>query len=123
MALTSRCFALAVCLALFSLTSVQAALQDRLHANRPIIPRVARIDVDSAIPIQGVSGETLPPLNTTYYFDQLIDHSDPRKGTFQQRYWHSWEYYKTGGPIVLMTPGEANAEGLSFLYVTRGNVH
>ena len=123
MALTSCRFVLAVCLALLSLTSVQAALHDRLHANQPIIPGVAKVQVDSTISVQSVTGETLPPLNTTYYFDQLVDHSDPSKGTFKQRYWHTWEFYKTGGPIILMTPGEVNADGLSFLYVTCRNVH
>ena len=38
----------------------------------------------------------LPPLNTTYYFNQLIDHNNPGLGTFKQRYWHTWEFYKNG---------------------------
>lgn len=41
-------------------------------------------------------GNGLPPLDTTYYFDQLIDHDDPSLGTFQQRYWHTWEFYEPG---------------------------
>ncbi|KAJ3558317.1 hypothetical protein NM688_g1004 [Phlebia brevispora] len=57
-----------------------------------------------------VKGAALPPLNTTYIFDQLIDHNNPSLGTFQQRYWTTWEFYESGGPIVLFTPGEANAE-------------
>ncbi|OJA16285.1 hypothetical protein AZE42_13222 [Rhizopogon vesiculosus] len=35
----------------------------------------------------------------------------PSLGTFQQRYWMSWEFYEPGGPIILMTPGESDAEG------------
>ncbi|THG98113.1 hypothetical protein EW026_g4011 [Hermanssonia centrifuga] len=31
-------------------------------------------------------------------------------GTFQQRYWTTWEWYETGGPVILFTPGEENAE-------------
>lgn len=31
-----------------------------------------------------------------YYFDQLIDHNNPSLGTFTQRYWQSWEWYKPG---------------------------
>ncbi|EIW78770.1 peptidase S28 [Coniophora puteana RWD-64-598 SS2] len=50
-------------------------------------------------------------LSTVYYFDQQVDHNDASKGTFQQRYWTSNQYYQTGGPVVLMTPGEANADG------------
>ena len=38
----------------------------------------------------------LPSPDTTYYFDQLIDHNDPSLGTFQQRYWHTWEFYQPG---------------------------
>ena len=51
------------------------------------------------------NGSALPPLNTTYYFDQLIDHNDPSKGTFKQRYWHTYEHYEEGGPVIIMTPG------------------
>jgi hypothetical protein len=47
-------------------------------------------------PIAGVDGTLLPPLDTVYLFDQLIDHTDPTKGTFQQRYWSTWEFYKPG---------------------------
>lgn len=47
----------------------------------------------------------------SYYFDQLIDHTNPTLGTFKQRYWHTWEFYKPGGCIALTTPGEANAQG------------
>lgn len=41
----------------------------------------------------------------SYYFDQLIDHTNPSLGTFKQRYWHTWEFYKPGGCVVLSTPG------------------
>lgn len=45
------------------------------------------------------SGRTLPPYNTTYYFNQLIDHTNPSLGTFQQRYYFTAEYYEPGGSI------------------------
>ncbi|KAJ7589143.1 serine carboxypeptidase S28-domain-containing protein [Mycena floridula] len=51
----------------------------------------------------------LPPYDMTYYFDQLIDHDDPSKGTFKQRYWHTAEFYQQGGPIIFMNAGEVNA--------------
>ncbi|KAA1477306.1 hypothetical protein DENSPDRAFT_933642 [Dentipellis sp. KUC8613] len=56
------------------------------------------------------TGAALPPLGTVYTFEQLIDHGNPRLGTFAQRYWVDWEFYEAGGPIVLFTPGEENAE-------------
>ncbi|KAG1833222.1 peptidase S28 [Suillus subalutaceus] len=57
----------------------------------------------------------VPNITTVYYFDQLIDHNNPGLGTFQQRYWMNREFYKPGGPIILMTPGELNADGLEVL--------
>ncbi|KAF9256491.1 hypothetical protein L218DRAFT_1081344 [Marasmius fiardii PR-910] len=55
-------------------------------------------------------GQEISPYNTVYYFDQLIDHNNASLGTFKQRYWHTAEFYETGGPIVLYSPGEADAE-------------
>ncbi|KIP03851.1 hypothetical protein PHLGIDRAFT_25906 [Phlebiopsis gigantea 11061_1 CR5-6] len=52
------------------------------------------------------TNKPLPPLNMTYYLDQLVDHTSPGLGTFKQRYWHTWEWYKSEGPIILFTPGE-----------------
>jgi len=60
-----------------------------------------------------VNGEETPPHHTVYYFDRLIDYNDPSKGAFKVRYWATWEYYKPGEPIVLTTPGEVNADGMS----------
>ncbi|PBK68061.1 hypothetical protein ARMSODRAFT_1020090 [Armillaria solidipes] len=37
------------------------------------------------------------PYDTVYYFDQLVDHDDPSKETFKQRYRHNTEL---GGPIM-----------------------
>lgn len=102
----------------------------RAHGNVPPRPTVPKITANDA-PMTDVTGAALPPLNTTYYFDQLIDHTNPKLGTFKQRFWHTWEWYeegarfysvcmhicaesvriRTGGPIILFTPGEANADG------------
>ncbi|KAJ8081304.1 hypothetical protein PM082_007139 [Marasmius tenuissimus] len=56
-------------------------------------------------------GKEIPPYDTVYHFDQLIDHDDPSLGTFKQRYWHTAEFYEPGGPIIVYSPGEGNAEG------------
>ncbi|KAF4991400.1 hypothetical protein FDECE_14055 [Fusarium decemcellulare] len=43
-------------------------------------------------------------------FQQLIDHENPRLGTFSQQFWWNDEHYKGPGfPVVLFTPGEAAA--------------
>lgn len=35
-------------------------------------------------------------------FDQLLDHSDPSKGTFKMRYWYGTQYWNgSGSPIIL----------------------
>lgn len=45
-------------------------------------------------------------------FQQLIDHNDPSKGTFDQAYWYSSEYWTgPGAPVVFFTPGEVAAAG------------
>ncbi|KAG9018024.1 hypothetical protein FRB90_012583 [Tulasnella sp. 427] len=57
---------------------------------------------------------TLNDYSTEYYFDQLIDHSNPSAGTFKQRYFFSDQYYKgQGSPIVIGTPGEQSADGFN----------
>ncbi|KAK1771687.1 serine carboxypeptidase S28-domain-containing protein [Phialemonium atrogriseum] len=53
-----------------------------------------------------------PDLVKNGTFDQLLDHNDPGKGTFKQRYW--WDASEWGGPgspIFLMNPGETAADG------------
>ncbi|KAF9029461.1 hypothetical protein BDZ89DRAFT_1159835 [Hymenopellis radicata] len=54
--------------------------------------------------------EGLPAYNTTYWFDQLIDHNNPSLGTFKQRFFFSAEFYEPGGPIILENAGEGNAD-------------
>ena len=49
-----------------------------------------------------------------YFFDQLIDHTNPSLGTFKQRYWFSAAVWAgQGSPIVLANPGEQSAEGFN----------
>ncbi|KZV68145.1 peptidase S28 [Peniophora sp. CONT] len=90
--------------------AVVSAINTRSFGLRAPLP--PPVDVGEIAVTHGAlstNGSALPPLNTTYYFDQLIDHTDASKGTFKQRYWMTWNFYEDGGPIVLFTPGEANA--------------
>ncbi|KAH6680540.1 putative serine protease K12H4.7 [Halenospora varia] len=44
------------------------------------------------------------------FFDQLLDHNDPSKGTFKQKFWWNIEFWGgPGSPVVLFTPGEIAA--------------
>ncbi|KAI0029923.1 serine carboxypeptidase S28-domain-containing protein [Vararia minispora EC-137] len=87
---------------------VAAFPNGRLNANRP--PRPLPPAIQAPETNGPLLASSLPPLGTVYLFDQLIDHKDPSLGTFQQRYWMNWEFYKEGGPIIVFTPGESNAE-------------
>jgi len=71
--------------------------------------------------VRDVNANQIRSSDEVHYFDQLIDHSDPSRGTFKQRYWTNSEYYKTGGPIILTTPGAADASGTSQLLSTLVN--
>ncbi|KNZ77238.1 Putative serine protease K12H4.7 [Termitomyces sp. J132] len=88
------------------------------------LPGVPRVPLDNpSAPVVSRSGIVLPPYNTVYYFDQLIDHNNPSMGTFKQRYWHTYEFYEpVGGPIILMTPGESNADGY-YGYLTNRTIN
>ncbi|KAH9855013.1 peptidase S28 [Lenzites betulinus] len=89
----------------------EAATRDgRPHANTPRRPSVPVVPMPADAPVTSRNGTQLPPYNQTYFFTQLIDHTNPALGTFQQRYWTTAEWYEEGGPIVLFTPGEANAQ-------------
>jgi len=81
------------------------------RANLGPRPVAKKISAPHAGPVYDKNGTEIPPYNTTYYFEQLIDHNNPSLGTFQQRYWHTWEWYESGGPIIITTPGEQDADG------------
>ena len=79
------------------IAAAQAVLPDpRLHAPTIRRPSVPIVTADSSVQLTDVKGDALPPLNTVYTFDQLIDHNNPSLGTFQQRYWTTWEFYEAG---------------------------
>lgn len=66
-------------------------------------------------PVTDVNGTIIPNYNVIYEFAQLIDHGNPSLGTFIQRYYHTWEFYKPGGSIVLTTPGEQSMDGTQLI--------
>ncbi|KAF2710411.1 serine-type peptidase-like protein [Pleomassaria siparia CBS 279.74] len=74
--------------------------------------RIGPIDDDTDL--DGVAG-----FNGWGTFDQLLDHSNPNLGTFEQRYWYGTQYWNgTGSPIYLTTPGEQDATGFNVTYTT-----
>ncbi|RPD62559.1 peptidase S28 [Lentinus tigrinus ALCF2SS1-7] len=81
------------------------------HA-RPHIPYTDEPDASVSV-FHQTTQQQISSYGETFYFDQLIDHDNPSLGTFKQRYWHNYEFYDPGGTIVLLTPGEINAEGFT----------
>lgn len=109
--------------ALACIGAVQAVLPDgRLHANVFPKPALPIVNLAKQGPVTSRNGTELPPYNTWYYFNQLIDHTNPSLGTFVQRYYFTYEKYEPGGPIILMTPGEANAERY-YTYLTNSTIN
>ncbi|TFL04530.1 serine carboxypeptidase S28-domain-containing protein [Pterulicium gracile] len=101
--------------ALWLARGASGALPDgRPNGNMFKPPGIPKVPLPEG-PVVSRNGTELPPYNTTYFFDQLIDHKNPSLGTFKQRFWFTYEFYEPGGPIILTTPGEANAQGMSIL--------
>ncbi|KAI9063967.1 peptidase S28 [Trametes sanguinea] len=89
----------------------------------PPHPRLPHVETPSEeVPVTSRNGTQLPPYTYSYVFDQLIDHNNPSLGTFRQRYWHTYEFYEPGGPIILMTPGEVDASGYT-AYLTNSTIN
>ncbi|OSC97649.1 peptidase S28 [Trametes coccinea BRFM310] len=97
-------FFLPVLLAALAIVSPSEAKKQHRHG----IHKLDGVDVSHEV-VHQTTGAKLPPVNTTYYFDQLIDHDDPSLGTFKQRYWFNYQYYQPGGPVILMNAGEGDA--------------
>jgi len=97
-------------------------INGKLTANVGIRPGVPKVASAVGSPVTSRNGTALPPYDTIYYFNQLIDHNNPDLGTFSQRYWFTYEFYEAGGPIILFTPGEVNADGYDG-YLTNGTMN
>ncbi|KAJ7498558.1 serine carboxypeptidase S28-domain-containing protein [Mycena latifolia] len=105
-----------------ALSLVNALSDGRPHANFLRKPTLPIVPVEHTGPVTSRNGTILPPYNTTYTFQQLIDHNNPSLGTFTQRFWHTYEFYEEGGPIIFFTPGEANAAPYSG-YLTNATIN
>ncbi|OAX34221.1 hypothetical protein K503DRAFT_774803, partial [Rhizopogon vinicolor AM-OR11-026] len=86
----------------------RAAIPNAMLRGMPVLPKLAALEHSRTSP----DGTTLPPITTVYYFDQLIDHNNAGLGTFQQRneVGPMLTSCIKGGPIIFLTPGEANTE-------------
>lgn len=101
--MVSWTLALAALFAAAAPASLARLADGRAHANAIRRPSVPMINADDVHPTHAVSGAALPPLNTTYLFDQLIDHNNPKLGTFKQRFWMSWEFFEPGQCFAMMS--------------------
>lgn len=91
---------------LLAIDFAQAITADgRPHGNMIRPPGIPLIKIDGPLgPVVSRNGTELPPYNHTYWFDQLIDHNNPSRGTFKQRFWHTWEFYEPGTSRLLSLP-------------------
>ena len=81
-----------------NLAAVSARLPDgRFHGNMLRPANIPLVSLPSPVmPVNSRNGTVLPPYTTVYFFDQLIDHHNPSRGTFKQRFWHTYEFYEPG---------------------------
>ncbi|KAI1784395.1 serine carboxypeptidase S28-domain-containing protein [Ganoderma leucocontextum] len=82
-----------------------------------VAPLVLLLSYAEALPSRAQGPALVPPvpfiprIKIAVEGVQLIDHTNPSLGTFKQRYYHTYEFYEPGGPIILLTPGEVDASG------------
>ena len=76
-----------------SVTALEPLLDE--EPPRPSIPYDEEPD-DSVSVFHFTSNKEISHYKEIYYFDQLIDHRNPKLGTFKQRYWHNYEFYEPG---------------------------
>ncbi|KAI0644791.1 peptidase S28 [Trametes meyenii] len=115
-------FPIALAVALLQLAAARPFRAKGLAVRLPK-PPVPHLELDSQnFPISSRNGTQLPPYDYSYSFQQLIDHSNPSLGTFRQRYWHTYEFYESGGPIILFTPGETDASAY-WSYLTNSTLN
>ncbi|TVY33265.1 putative extracellular serine carboxypeptidase [Lachnellula subtilissima] len=99
---------LSAIVALTGAATVSAADSLFRYAGR-LVPPVEESEHADVFPAKMVS-----QVNATgsAFFDQLLDHNDPSKGTFPQKFWWNSEFWEgPGSPVVLFTPGEISAAG------------
>jgi hypothetical protein len=70
-----------------------AAKNDFLHVGRLIPP----VDGEDQFP---VSADTTVNTTGSAFFTQILDHDDPSKGTFQQKFWWNSEFWTGPGSPV-----------------------
>lgn len=106
-----KSFTLLTALLLSGSSSTNAALSKVSNLGPPIPLPPPLVDPDFEANAQITKRDaTAVPTTGTGVFQQLIDHNDPSKGTFNQSYWWSSEFWSgPGAPVVFFTPGESAA--------------
>ncbi|EPS39867.1 hypothetical protein H072_6236 [Dactylellina haptotyla CBS 200.50] len=109
-----------ICAAIAALASglAQAEPADEFPRYRlPLQPPGLRKRQEEALRLElekraGTESEGSNITYTQKWFRQKTDHFDPsNNNTFQQRYWISTQFYKPGGPIIVLEGGETSGAG------------
>lgn len=86
-------------IAVLASVATSAATNQFLHLGR-LVPPFEEAD---EFPVASASDVNV---TGSSFFTQLLDHDDPSKGTFQQKFWWNAEYWAgPGSPVVFFTPG------------------
>jgi hypothetical protein len=89
--------------AISALASVATALNPTVFRPGRLIPPLEEEDVSASVMAAAA-------VNTTgsAFFAQLLDHDNPSKGTFQQKFWWNSEYWAgPGSPVSILRMSEA----------------
>ena len=82
--------------ALSCAATVSAANSQFLHLGRLIPP----VELDEHADVFPASMASQVNVTGSAFFDQLLDHDDPSKGTFQQKFWWNSEFWAGPGSPV-----------------------
>ncbi|KAJ2456875.1 hypothetical protein GGI02_006203, partial [Coemansia sp. RSA 2322] len=66
----------------------------------------------------GGGASAIPSSSTSYWFPQRVDHFGLNSTAWNQQYMVNATFYKAGGPIFLVTPGESP---VSTFYIDRSH--
>jgi pimeloyl-ACP methyl ester carboxylesterase len=104
-----RCWIVSLCACLTVLLLVMGLVRTPLHLARD------GGEDDGGGTMRARSGPSLPH----YFTEQLVDHSDPTSGTFQQKYYEQKKYFGGPGyPIFLILGGEDPLGSILYPFVS-----
>jgi hypothetical protein len=95
--------------ATLGLASVATTTSQFAHLGR-LIPPVEETDEFPSFPEMNDAGNSTVNVTGSSFFTQLLDHDNPSKGTFQQKFWwNSQDWEGPGSPVCYSEEVDENA--------------